>query len=354
MQRFFGVSQDINGNAIPAVTVTVNLAGTGTLATLFSDNSFTPLVNPFTSNTDGTYLFYTRDGRYDIVLTKTGFTFTSSETADALLEDRTSVISPAQIISNQNDYSPTNGANVSIWRLNSDATRSITGIAAPAANASQRKLVLINTGSFSINLVNASGSSAVGNKFTCANGRDYALFPNDQIELVYDTSSAVWRVPRQFSRVLSQVGVGTTISNSAAATSIFSATVSGGLFGTGSSLRFTVNAKYTNATGLNDTGTITLTYGGSAIVAASFVTLANGAADRPYRAVVTGAANAATNAQTGLMQISAFDGGTSNMSRGAIAVDSTVDQTFSATMTLGTASNNLTFTRESAILEWLP
>jgi hypothetical protein len=66
----------------PSCSVTVYLTGTVTKATLHSDNSGTILANPFTANTNGSWGFYTADGRYDIVLSKTastGFPFTISD-----------------------------------------------------------------------------------------------------------------------------------------------------------------------------------------------------------------------------------------------------------------------------------
>lgn len=52
----------------PQCTVTVTLHGTTTLASLFSDNGVTPLANPFTANTDGSYQFYAADGNYDATM----------------------------------------------------------------------------------------------------------------------------------------------------------------------------------------------------------------------------------------------------------------------------------------------
>jgi hypothetical protein len=50
----------------PNCTVTVYLTGTTTPATIFSDNSSTPLSNPFTANANGYWRFYAADGRYDV------------------------------------------------------------------------------------------------------------------------------------------------------------------------------------------------------------------------------------------------------------------------------------------------
>lgn len=340
------------------MTVTVNQAGTVTLATLFSDNAFTPLANPFTSNTDGTYQFYTKDGRYDVVLTKTGFTFTASETADLRVDDRVSVVSPAQITANQNDYNPTNGANVSIWRLNTDITRFITGITAPAGNTGQRKLTLVNTGSFNINLSHQSGSSSAGNKFTCANGRDYALFPNEAVTMSYDSTSAVWRVPFQAERIIDRQGLGTLISNNGAAVSIYSFSVPGGLLGTSSRLRLTIMGRQLNNTGAGKQMTTNASYGGSSFYNNPDTAIAPTAANGMWKHVTELAAISATNSQTG-SNISFFGGpaisnGIITGDATDIAVDSTIDKTLDVTITLSAALNTLQYQRRWAVLEWLP
>lgn len=355
MERFFGVAQDINGNAVPSCTVTVNLAGTGTAATLYSDNAYTPLANPFTSEPDGAYQFYAADGRYDVTLVKTGYTFDNDDTANVMLSDRFSVISPAQITADTNDYSPTNGFNVDTWRINSDATRTLTGIVAGKA---QQQIRLTNVGSFNINLAHASGSSTLGNRFTCPNARDFALFPNRSADIYYDSTSSVWRVATtQMDVVLDKVAAGTTISNSAAETTIYSFTVPGGLLSTVSKLRFTLTGRYTNSTGGADDTTLRLKYGGATVATALQLGIAINTNDV---ILITGhlSGNSATNAQVGT--IFGWSGNAAAVShnatggRGTSAIDSTVDQTFLVSWDFQTASNSITFTRESAVLEWLP
>lgn len=51
----------------PLCTVTVYVHGGG-LATIYSDNSSTPLANPFTATSAGYWDFYAANGRYDVVL----------------------------------------------------------------------------------------------------------------------------------------------------------------------------------------------------------------------------------------------------------------------------------------------
>jgi len=64
-----------NGAPLTGVSTTVYLAGTTTLATLYSDAAGTiPLANPFTNDAVfGLITFYAQDGLYDVVPVKTGY-----------------------------------------------------------------------------------------------------------------------------------------------------------------------------------------------------------------------------------------------------------------------------------------
>ena len=88
MQRYFSVLQDTSGNPITTATLNVYLANTTTAATIYSDNGSTTKSNPMlTDATDGTYEFWAANGVYDLVFTKTGYTFTDADTADVQLFD---------------------------------------------------------------------------------------------------------------------------------------------------------------------------------------------------------------------------------------------------------------------------
>jgi len=101
MQSYQNVAQDPFGNAIPNVTVTVKLAGTATIASIFSDNGVTPLSNPFTNTADGSFRFYAASGRYDVTLAKTGFTFVAVDLSDIVLNDaadNVGIVTPLPIL----------------------------------------------------------------------------------------------------------------------------------------------------------------------------------------------------------------------------------------------------------------
>lgn len=357
MQRYFGLSQDTAGNIIPSVSVTVNLSGTGTLATIYASNAYAALANPFTSDTDGTYEFYAQNGRYDIVLAKAGFTFPATNSADLLLFDPSSVVSPAQITADQNDYSPTNGFNVSIWRLTSDATRTITGIAAGYA---QQRLLLLNVGSFQIVLANDSASSLIGNRILTGVGAALTIAPDQAVAVVYDLTSARWRVVAEAVgpsttaavQMLTRVVVNATTSNSAAETDVLNYTVAGGTLGSSAQMRMTASLFFNNTSGGNVVYSARMRYGGTQI-ALNTDALATGAVNEAVTLQGTVSADNATNAQDATLQYFRSNA-VRTISTGTSAIDSTVNQTFRVTMQMDTASANASFTLRFLTLEWLP
>lgn len=111
--------------------------------------------------------------------------------ANFLLEGDTTAltadISPSQITSNQDDYSPTGLSTATILRLNTDASRDITGI---TGGADGRILLIFNVGSFNIVLKDDVTSTAE-NRFAL-NG-DLTLQPDNSVGLWYDSTSSRWR-----------------------------------------------------------------------------------------------------------------------------------------------------------------
>jgi hypothetical protein len=87
MQHYTDTLYDTFGNAISGATVNVYVAGTTTPATIYSDNLGTGTTNPLTTGSDGSYDFYAANGRYDLVITHPGHTFSSADTAGIALYD---------------------------------------------------------------------------------------------------------------------------------------------------------------------------------------------------------------------------------------------------------------------------
>jgi hypothetical protein len=82
------------------------------------------------------------------------------------------LLSPSQITSNQNDYSPTGMAKAATVQLDVDAARSITGI---ATGWKGRVITLLGDDAFPITLAAASASSSAANRFNFAH--DMVLRP---------------------------------------------------------------------------------------------------------------------------------------------------------------------------------
>jgi hypothetical protein len=80
-------TNDTTLEVLSTATVTVFLAGTATLASIFSTNAGAAKSNPFQSTTTGLIEFYAADGRYDISVSKAGYS--TVVVSDVLLEDPT-------------------------------------------------------------------------------------------------------------------------------------------------------------------------------------------------------------------------------------------------------------------------
>lgn len=98
MQRYGNTVLSSVGLPLSGVSVTVKLAGTGTLATLFSANGSGALANPFINETDGSFNFYAANGRYDISFVLAGYTFDETDFTDELLFDFVDVFTGKGVI----------------------------------------------------------------------------------------------------------------------------------------------------------------------------------------------------------------------------------------------------------------
>lgn len=100
-----------------------------------------------------------------------------------------SVVTPPQITVSVNDYDPVGLQYADVLRLNSSASFNITGLKVRFDN---RSLLVVNTGTQTLVLVNASASSLPENRFDTAS--NVTLLGGQSCELVYDIVSARWRI----------------------------------------------------------------------------------------------------------------------------------------------------------------
>ena len=93
MRKYSDFVATTNGSALEVLstaTVTVTLAGTATLASIYSTNAGLAKTNPFQSGITGLIEFYAADGRYDITVAKVGYN--SAVISDVLFEDPTDLV----------------------------------------------------------------------------------------------------------------------------------------------------------------------------------------------------------------------------------------------------------------------
>lgn len=108
------------------------------------------------------------------------------------------VSTPDQLTASANDYAfaatpalPGGNDELTFQRLSSDASRTITGI---AAKGHAFVYVLANVGSFDIVLADQSSSSAAANRIVTGTAASLTISAAASVTLVYDVTSARWRV----------------------------------------------------------------------------------------------------------------------------------------------------------------
>lgn len=170
----------------PASGVATNLTGTASGLTAGTVTTNANLTGVITSSGNATSIA-SQTGTGTKFVVDTGPTLTGAVTvAQSIL--LTGDISPTQIVANTNDYAPTGFSTATTLRLNTDASRNITGL---AGGTGGRVIVIHNVGSFNIVLTNQDAASTAANRFLF--GGDVTLAADTSITLRYDTTSSRWR-----------------------------------------------------------------------------------------------------------------------------------------------------------------
>ena len=105
------------------------------------------------------------------------------------------VITPAQITANTNNYSPPDFTACWKMRLSTDASRNLTGLAAPTSNPDGhfRFILLHNVGSQNLVLIH-NNTSTITNRFACPGSGNLTLNSGDSAWTHYDTQGGNWVV----------------------------------------------------------------------------------------------------------------------------------------------------------------
>lgn len=103
------------------------------------------------------------------------------------------LLTPSQITGDQNDYAPSGWQQADVVRLDTDASRTITGFAAPSTARAASK-ILFNVGSNDLVIAHQSGSSNAANRVITTTGADVTLAAGEAALLTYDPTSDRWRL----------------------------------------------------------------------------------------------------------------------------------------------------------------
>lgn len=103
------------------------------------------------------------------------------------------ILSPAQIVADTNDYSPSGLKHASAVRITTDASRNLTGMVAVTVidTTDGREITLYNAGSFNLVVQDQNAASSAANRFDLG-GADITLAPKQSITLRYCNATSRW------------------------------------------------------------------------------------------------------------------------------------------------------------------
>ncbi len=101
------------------------------------------------------------------------------------------VLSPPSLSATTHNYNPTGLSTCNVLRLSATTDISLTGIQAPSPSVNQF-ILLVNLGTGNINILTNNAGSSAGNQFI--NNNDVLLNTNESVIMMYDATSAGWRI----------------------------------------------------------------------------------------------------------------------------------------------------------------
>lgn len=193
-------AQWVNGSSVIQASAKLYFYATGTSTpkNSFSDSDLTtPNTNPVVADANGNFgNIFLETGLYKVVLkTSADVTIWTADPVGDSLSNVTiagtfalnGALTTAQITATADNYNPTGLSSAVTLRLNSDASRDLTGIAGGSAG---RILIIRNVGSFNIVLKDEGATSTAANRFALFS--DVTLQPEQTATLQYDAVSSRW------------------------------------------------------------------------------------------------------------------------------------------------------------------
>lgn len=171
-----------------------------------------------------------------------------------------------------------------------------------------------------------------------------------------NTSGASNAFDLRYTKTLDVSSSTVSVTNTAAATTIYSYSVPANTLGTDKGLRLNISGQYLNNSGANRTVTITVSYGGTTMISQATPNIATSGTTGNWGINVYLMAANATNAQRARLDGS-FEAGTAAdvviNDNGTASVDSTANQTLTVTVANSAAATTITTTKNLAVLEQL-
>lgn len=171
-----------------------------------------------------------------------------------------------------------------------------------------------------------------------------------------NTSGASNAFDLRYTKTLDVSSSTVSVTNTAAATTIYSYSVPANTLGTDKGLRLNISGQYLNNSGANRKVTITVSYGGTTMISQATPNIATSATTGNWGITVYLMAANATNAQRARLDGS-FEAGTAAdvviNDNGTASVDSTTNQTLTVTVANSAAATTITTTKNLAVLEQL-
>jgi hypothetical protein len=190
--------QDALGNVQPGATVEVRNASDNTLATIYSDESGSPMVNPTDTDGDGFVRFYTEGGFYNITAETDAFSVRTWEDVLIGTPSDTSFGNVQNItLAAGNNLDITLATGAKIIRLTPDASGSIIN-SIDSTNSARRNIIFVNVGTAdgqTVTIPHLDGSGQPGNLIFNPGGADYIIPYGDSLSLWADDTDTdiVWR-----------------------------------------------------------------------------------------------------------------------------------------------------------------
>lgn len=100
-------------------------------------------------------------------------------------------ITPTALSAQANDYNPPSLSGATVVRQDATVPVTITGL---AGGTDGRLLWFVNISANTITFPHESASSTAANRFSLASGLDVSLLPGAMCMLIYNTTSARWRI----------------------------------------------------------------------------------------------------------------------------------------------------------------